>query len=276
MSSFYLPLSKNEFNSLNSRRVTLEHTNAKEYIDYKEFNEPIDLSESRNPSTFIKPLYFSNCVFNEKINVSSYQTAGNIFFESCIFNGDVKFLSENTESDKECRFNKNLAIHCVNVNTALCDFKVNGSFTISGKVDKLCNINCDEQIQNQKIIVNTNGINLNLENIFSNEIEVNNNGEGITKLIAIHTNTLLINKSIHLENSKINTLEFINLPDSQKSLSVTEGCEINLMLLPINLFEKIDIANINILKIVSAAVGVLPLSAVLPLSVDNSLPLSVE
>jgi uncharacterized protein YjbI with pentapeptide repeats len=145
---------EHEITGLIKNRLSLQYTNSPIRIHGKIVNYKISLQQRifRNQNAFVRDLIFSDCEFNDLVDIGDYESAGSVIFENCIFNNNARLETRNT-SYSSCEFKGDLTLRITENSQVLDGFNVNGELQIVGQASNLTltKINKEVEIVNQKI-----------------------------------------------------------------------------------------------------------------------------
>ena len=256
MGSPHTPLLEGELKRVLGNRVTLDFSGEKYIYYYREINDPIGLrglSLRHGYNTYIKPLNFENCIFNNIVDIGDYDSAGTISFKNCVFNSSLSIESKNTKLDGKCEFNKQLKISVSESEEKFSNLLINDSLEINGSTNKLelNNISSDKKRETQKIIIESNCVSLVIDNVECNELKILSNdrlnrGLRLENVIAnkLSIGGIDLNSSININNCQIKEIELWKIKGSSRHLNISNNCKIGLLNLPLQNFDKIDVSNV--------------------------------
>jgi hypothetical protein len=218
----------------------------KEITETLAFNTRIHL----NNGVSLKPLIFSDCIFNEDVTIGNYENAGKIILENCIFNKTVSIVLNNTKFDNQCVFNDNLKIDATKISDLTLEgINVNCTLQILNASNNviLKNINQGKKTSKQIIKLMQDVLNLELNNvyaenlIFSDFSTISRNFE----IQNIEVNQLTIgnielNTSLNVKHSKINKIVIGNISGRKRDVHFSE-CELSQFTLEIHKLSKLSV-----------------------------------
>lgn len=232
-------------------------------IQNTDVNAPVLMQERihRNPGTSVKPIIFTNCIFNEPVDIGSFENSGNITFNECIFNKSVKIQYDNAKIASDCVFNGDLSIELSKFSEAeISDFDIKNKLEIYGSSRGLSlkNINKRNEKLNQEILIHGEFGNVLVDEVKTQSFEFSDATKITNKFIVsnIETNELCIGAIVLDTNAKFNNCDVrrfqIDSIKGEVSDLVISDSEIKEM--------KFKIGNVSNLSIVGGSINVLVLS----------------
>ncbi|HYF29652.1 MAG TPA: hypothetical protein VD993_00885 [Chitinophagaceae bacterium] len=244
-------ISKEELDQQLRNRISLEYSYSDRIIRSKEINYPIQLQHRirHNPGTYIVSLLFSNCVFNEDVDIGSYENAGSIEFKNCTFNKSISIDFANVAFSGDCIFNGNLIIKLTQQDSVdISGLIVHGTFKVLGSARQIIirNINHEQPKADREVIIAADSNNILAREIVGKSVRISSDvNSGTLELKRIIATELSIGSSIL--NGQMTVMEcivekfaIINFDGDPGSLVISDP-NINQMHFPIGALKRASI-----------------------------------
>jgi uncharacterized protein YjbI with pentapeptide repeats len=259
MNAFTKPISKTELQAVLRNRITLDYPAYEKRIDAKEVNDEVVLEQRilLNNNTYITPLTFNNCIFNEMVNVGLYENAGRITFQDCVFNKGISVDLDNSFFEGNCVFNDDLVIRLRRGDVDISNYNIQRTLKITGTAKKLTvkNINAGQEIKDQTIIISVSVWKLEIQSVFGTLLEFSGNRVEGQLLIhniefsKVHAKSLVLDTEMKINKSKIGEFKIGNIEGDVRGLYIDDS-SVQDVKYPIYTFYDAVIMNCSINNII--------------------------
>jgi len=227
-------ISKEELRGILGSRVTMDPNANQKRLHGKEINDPIVMQDrlSNNLNTYIKDLTFDECIFNEDVNIGSYEKAGNVTFYNCIFNKSIGIEFRNSSFTGNCVVNSDLRIQASNDETEISEIAVKGTLEVLGSPPKLTlkNINHGQDIKDQKIKISAPSHKILIQDIVGKQLEFSDHikfvGELIVKNVEVSElviGAIVLDTEMIINDCNITKFQIGNLSGNTRALIISDS-----------------------------------------------------
>lgn len=188
MQSPRTPIAETDRNRLSHARVSIEPGRPDIIFSRREVQIDINLTQvlNPNPDVYISDLIFVDCVFLQTVDIGNRQSAGVVKFRDCEFKADVSIETmANVSIETGCCFRQGLTVKGIGFIPELGNFSVDGTLQLEGKGEKLILSNINSKVFQQKLVVRSDYLDVQVTNCFFQRIYLHSKADTESRL-AIH------------------------------------------------------------------------------------------
>lgn len=243
-------ISQEEWNQVSNRRVLRSDMSLRDvYISNRLIDRDVYISEENSsPSTYLKKINFSNCVFGGIVKIGG-DYINEIQFDNCAFQKNVDVIVGGFSFREGCVFNENLVINPRNfsLTSELSDISVTGTLKVSGKVGKISRVNLNSKIVNQVLDLDSHLTEVTITDSSFKIIKANGSHTSTTEailknVIAQKLEIQRIEKTF-IKGSRLAEIDFSSLVSKNSVLEITDISICEQLDLSMTLFSRIHIAD---------------------------------